>query len=525
MSKTWISVSVGLFVLFSLVAWRFQTKSSEAAQLQKQQDARKSAPASVTVVTAGPRAIAQGLDLVGTIESPFVLKLSPKEAGKILTISVREGDPVVPGQILAQLDPTQLDAQVLQLQANLNEARFKLAQATATQASNDTGIETSIRQQVASASSSEAQYEQSKQTLAAKLQADQNTVVDAEARLRSANAQAEGAKTALNSAKASLVNAKAKAARQQKLYEEGYAALQDAQDAQTAVTVQENVVQAAQEGVNSAQSGVVSAQAQLDAAKQTASVNKKKLQADLVAAEALVDQSRAGVDAARANQANSAAYRENVSALKASVSNADAQLREIQSRRSDLALRSTIEGVVTDRAADPGDFASPGQAVLTVQFLKWIYVVVSAPVDKAPFIRVGQEVTLTFDAFPGQTFKAPVEKIDPAADPQSRQFKFLIRLENPDRRFRPGMFAKVHAVTARVAANVVVPREAVKNGTVFVLKDDGTLSQRPVTTGLEDAEGYEVLEGVQAGDKVVTLTYSPLKDGQKAKVSAPGAKK
>lgn len=524
MKRTWLFAAVVGIVLVGLVIWRFQAKAADTAQLSKQQAARKSAAAMVSVETAGPRRIARGLDLVGSVESPFVVKLSPKETGKIASISVREGDEVVPGQVLARLDATQLDALVLQQQSAVAEAQSRLAQATVAQSSTATGVEAAIRQQQASVKSSQADFDQSRATLNVKIQSDQNAVTDAEARLRTAQSGLKSAQNQLDSAKANLDNAKAKSARAQKLYDQGYVSLQDVEDAQTLVRVQENYVKVAEQSVAAAQNGVASAKAQLSAAKQTADVNKQKLMADLTASDAKLDQSRASLEAASANRSQNAAYKESISALKAQVANAKAALAQAVSRRDDLSLRSSIKGTVTDRTADPGDLASPGNAILTVQFLEWLYVVASAPVDQSPAIKEGQTVQLTFDAFPGQTFDALIEKVNPAADPQSRQFSFRIKLDNPSGRFRPGMFAKVRVTTSFVDAPVVVPREAVQQGSVFVLEGSGTLSKRQVKTGQEDAANIEILSGVKAGERVVTLSYSPLKDGQSAKVGKLGPK-
>lgn len=524
MKRTWLLAGVAVAVIASLVVWRLQAKAADTSQLAKQQAARKSASAMVSVASAGPKQISQGLDLIGTVESPFVMKLSPKEAGKVLAMNVREGDTVAAGQALAQLDPTQLDAMVLQQQSAVSEARSKLAEAAVEQASNDSGVESAIRQQNASVRSSQADFDQVKATLKAKLQADQNDITDARARLKTAEANERAAKNALDSANANLENAQAKRDRAQKLYDQGYVALQDVEDARTAVRVQENFVKAANQGVASAANGVESAKAQLDAVVQTASVNKRKLEADITASDAKLDQSKASYDAATANRSQRQAYKENLAALRANVANAQAQLAQVQSRRADLVLRSPIKGVVTDRTADPGDVASPGQAVLTVQFLDWLYVTTSAPVDKSPFIKQGQSVQLSFGAFPDQFFNAVIEKVNPAADPQSRQFTFRIKLDNPALQFRPGMFAKVRVTTRLVKTEVSVPREAVKNGSVFVLGQDGKLAERKVKTGIEDSSSIEVLDGLKPGEQVVTLSYVPLRDGLNAKVGKPGGK-
>ncbi|MBS1714841.1 MAG: efflux RND transporter periplasmic adaptor subunit [Armatimonadetes bacterium] len=525
MKRTWVVASVVGAVVVGSVAWRLSTKAAEARALSAQQQSRKGAPAQVSTTVAGPRDVVQSVDLVGTVESPFVAKLSPRETGKITDVAVREGDDVTVGQALVRLDPAQLDALVLQQRSAVAEARSRLAQALVAEASNNVGIESSIRVQGAGVTSSRADLEQTRQTMGAKIQTDQNQISDANAKLRVTEAALKSSRAGLASAKANWSNAKSKSDRLSTLESKGYVSKQELDDARTEVTVQENLVRLAEEGVNQAEASVDSAKAQLDAAKQTAIVNKKRLGAELTAAEARNAQNQATWEAARANRGQTKAYRENIAALRAAVGSAEAELRQVESRRADLVLRSPIDGTVTARSSDLGDVAGPGQPVVTVQYLRWLYVTVSAPIGLAGSLKVGQTVDVRFDAVPGETLKAPVEKINPAADPVTRQFTFRIRIDNPARRFRPGMFAQVGVTTQRVRAAVVVPREAIKDGALFVLKKDGTVERRTVQTGSEDADVVQVTKGLEPGEEVVRLSYAPLRDGQKAKAAEAGAKK
>lgn len=511
---------VGTVVAFSLigaVAWRFAAKSNDTAQTAKAAQARKSSAAQVQTAVAGPAEVRQSLSLVGTLESPSVVNLSPKQANKILTVSVREGDAVGPGQALVTLDSSTIDAQVLQQRSNVSGAQSRLAQSAVAQGSTATGIEMTINQRLADVQSAQAEYDAARQTQNARLAADKESVVEGEAKVAQAKAGVNSAAANYNSAKASLDNAKAVAARQKRLYDQGYVSLQDLENAQTSVTLQENLLEGARQSQAVAESEVNSAKAQLNAINQTVNVNRKVVEASVTTAKAKLAQAQAAYKAAIANRSQTQAYRESVSALRSDVSSARAQLRGAEAQRNDLVLRSPIEGVVTARTANPGDLGTPGSPILTVQYIKWLFVTVSAPVDQSPNIRVGQFVSLGFDAFPGEHFSARVEKVNPFADPTSRQFTFRVRLENPAQRFRPGMFAKVELATKLVKAKVVVPREAVKDSKVFIVTSEGKVEQREVTTGLTDDSKIEILSGLEPGEKVVTLSYTPLRDGQKVK--------
>lgn len=507
---------IGTVALLGAVAWRFAAKGTDTAQTAKAAQARKGSPAQVQTTTAQPGEIRIGLSLVGTLESPSVVNLSPKQSNKILSVAVREGDWVKPGQALVTLDGSIVDAQVLQQRSNVSSARSRLAQSAVAQGSSATGVESAISQRLADVQSAQAEFDQTVQTQSAKLAADKESIAEADAKVAQAKAVVQSAIADLNSAQASLANARAIADRQKRLLDQGYVSLQDFQNAETNVTLQENLVESARQDLRVAESGVHSAQAQRNAVSQTVKVNQKVVESSVTTARAKLNQAKAGYRAATANRSQNDAYRESVSALRSDLSSAQAQLRGAEAQRNDLVLRSPIEGVVTARQANPGDLGTPGSSVLTVQYIKWLFVTVSAPVDQSANIREGQSVTLTFDAFPNQSFQARVEKVNPFADPASRQFTFRVRLDNPDLKFRPGMFAKVQIATRKTRAKISVPREAVKDGKAFVVKN-GVLEERDVTVGLQDDANVEILTGIEPGEKVVTLSYGTLRDGQKAK--------
>ncbi|MDR3692641.1 MAG: biotin/lipoyl-binding protein [Fimbriimonas sp.] len=120
--------------VIGLVIWRFALLHVSQAQVAGQRGA-SNAP-EVQVVAASSRLIVQKLQGVGDIESPQKVEVSPKSAGRIDYLNAREGDVVVPGQLLLKIDPSDLKGAMLQQQANLAEARARLAQAKLTQNSN-----------------------------------------------------------------------------------------------------------------------------------------------------------------------------------------------------------------------------------------------------------------------------------------------------------------------------------------------------------------------------------------------------
>jgi len=200
----------------------------------------------------------------------------------------------------------------------------------------------------------------------------------------------------------------------------------------------------------------------------------------------------------------------------------DAQLRNLRAQLSDLILRSPINGYVTARFMDPGSVVTAGQPVVTVQALRNIYVTTSVPEEIRPSIHVGTSATAAFDALPGRTFSGKVAQVNAAADPQSRQFLVRASFGNESHLIRPGMYCRIMLVTQVTHNAIVVPHEAIQNGpkgeTVSVVDDQSVVHVRPVRTGDKDAVGTAIVEGVQPGEKVVTISAQPLKDGQKVAI-------
>ena len=454
------------------------------------------------------------LQTVGNAESPYKIEIAPKTAGRIEMLQAREGDMVQAGQVLLKIDPSDLKGAVLQQEAAVAEARSRLAQAKITQGATNVGVASQIQQQQAGLSSSRANLGQAQKNLDAQIAA-------AEAQVSSAKSALANAKVVLERENATLRNVQIKYDRTFSMYKQGFIAAQDVDDAKTAVDVQKSAV-----GV--AQGQVVAAQSQLESQQQNALIVRSKGVADLAAAKAQETQSQATLRVAQANRAQTPAYKENLDALQAQVDAAAAQLQQAQARLSDTVIKSSIEGTVTARKADPGALASPGSPVLEVQYLEWLFVSAPIPTEAVGTIHEGQTANVTFDAMPGKVFKGQIVNLNFAADPQTRQFSFKVRLDNKEHALRPGMYARISVVTGEVDAKVVVPREAISTNsdglkTVTVIDTDNVAHIQPVKLGATDNKGSEVLEGVQARDQIVVLTFNALKDGQKVTPTAPGA--
>jgi RND family efflux transporter MFP subunit len=516
-----------LFLLVSiagvgaLIGWRLYDKAKDTQmQAQGRLAAAKSAPP-VTVAPAEIRDLVRTYVGVGTVVAPFNVKVAPKVSGRLDFLEVREGTPVKRGEVLARVDPSQIQAMVNQQQAAVAEAQSRLSQAQLMRSPNNVNVSSQIQQQTEAVASARADAEQARQTANSQVVAARAAVTDAQAKVDVATSAIKNAEATVRSSTANVSNSQAKYNRTYDLYKQGFIAAQDVDDAKTALHVEQETLNVSSTQLNSSKALLALAVSQKSSADQQLAITITKTKSDIAAADAKVNQAVAALKYARANRAQNPAYEQNLAALRSVVVAAQAQLRNVQSQLEDCVLRSPIDGFVTARYVDPGAIISPTQPVVAVQALRDIFVDTTAPEDIAGLLRPGQTTDIQFDGLPGRKYHSTITQITPAADPQSRLFPVRTTLTNRDAAVKPGMFARVSMVTNRIADAIVVPREAVQRtkteASVIVVDDRGIAQRRTVRVGAEDAKGIQILEGVSPKELVVTLSNGRIKDGQTVK--------
>lgn len=524
--KSIASASVIIVGILGLVGWRTVTKGQADQDAKKAAQARAKGPLTVQTSVAAPAVLESSMDIVGAFESPYVNKLTAKSAGRVVKIIHREGDSVKAGESLVVLDDAQAQGAFLSAQSALAEARSRLAQAQLTKASADISVSSQYRKDIASLQSTSADTTQVKLSIKDQIAAAQAAVDDANAKVGVAKANAASSQADLVTAQANQVNAQAKSDRQQDLYKQGYASKQDAEDAATAIDVAKANVEASKSKVLAAQAAVTSAQAALNSAKNQLQLAKNKAASDVIAANSRLVQARQSVQASQANQSQIAANQANISALQAQVSAAEGQVRQARAALNDINLKSSVNGAVTDRSVDEGSSVGGGQALMTVQFLDWLFLTAQVPAEAVPKLKQGEQQTFVVDGIEG-SFSGVVTVISPAADPTTRQVLVKLKVENKDHIFKPGQFAHIKLALTRRSAEVTVPIDAVQGegdaANVFTMGDDGKAHKVPVKVGYKSNDRVEILSGLSNGQKVIIVGTRPPKEGQDVKEA--GAKK
>jgi RND family efflux transporter MFP subunit len=175
-----------------------------------------------------------------------------------------------------------------------------------------------------------------------------------------------------------------------------------------------------------------------------------------------------------------------------------------------LVVPAPIDGVITERAANPGQVVAMGEALFTVTDLSEVWAVGDLYEQDFSHVRVGSDATLTTLAYPDLTRRGRVTYIDPKVDRQTRTAKVRVEVSNPEGRLRLGMYVTVTFSTPSREKVIVVPRAAVQTiggrHVVFVAVPDeaGKFLQRRVELGPLAGESYPVRKGLQPGEVVVT---------------------
>ena len=175
--------------------------------------------------------------------------------------------------------------------------------------------------------------------------------------------------------------------------------------------------------------------------------------------------------------------------------------------RAETTLVAPISGVVTKKMALQGAYATPEMPLYEIADLSTVWVQAQVYEHELSLVAVGQGADVTLAAYPNEVFNGRVVFIDPTLTPETRTARVRVELSNRDLRLKPGMYGDV---TIHVPAKSVlaVPREAVlDSGTrilAFLDRGEGRFEPREIKIG-RTSEGYtEVVEGLQAGDHVVT---------------------
>lgn len=205
-----------------------------------------------------------------------------------------------------------------------------------------------------------------------------------------------------------------------------------------------------------------------------------------------------------------------VEVARTNVANAESQLGLARQNLSYAIIPAPIDGYVSERPADLGEYVSPQQKVATIVRTNPLRIRIDIPEQAISAVRVGQSVSVTTSAWPDKNFAGRVARIAPNVSTTSRTLTVEAEIENSGGALKPGQFATVRILQERAEPAVLVPARAVVSeagvSRVFVIKD-GHAEQRLVQTGQTDGDLIEIKTGVAADEQVATTNLEQLSDG------------
>jgi RND family efflux transporter MFP subunit len=264
-----------------------------------------------------------------------------------------------------------------------------------------------------------------------------------------------------------------------------------------------------QDAYTSARAGLVSARNAADVAAKDLARNEKLLAAGAIA-ERDIDQSRRASIAAQA-----------------ALEDANSRLATAEKAYRSTTVTAPFSGVVSERPVSSGDVVQPGTALFTVVDPSSMRLEASVPAEQLASIRIGVPVNFTVSGYPGRQFVGRITRINPTADPTTRQVRIYVSIPNEGRALVGGLFANGRMSTA-TKMGLVVPQSAVDvRGSIpsVIRMRQGKAEKVPVKIGLTDktSETIEVLSGIQPGDTLLMGAAMGITPGTPVRISAPTA--
>lgn len=446
----WVMVSGLLVIATGCNFPKADAQSNNATGTQQAQ--AEAGPVAVNVAIASIGNVQEELEYTGTTQPYREVSLRSQVQAQLLDLTVDVGDPVSQGQTLARLNSAVQTATVAEAQAEVAALAAEVADA---------------------------------------------------------GTQVSDARTQVTRAATELQQARADFNRLRFLAQQGAISAQEAEQARTAVTTAEATLRSTQEQVRSRQQRVVAAQQRVEAQR--------------------------------------------------------AVVAQQQQQQSFTTLVSPVTGSVLERTSEPGNLVQAGNEVLRLGDFSQVKAVVQVSELELGNIRPGQTVEVRLDAFPQQTFRGRVSRISPAADPVARLIPIEVTLPNPDGRIGSGLLARVIFNQQTNRTRVVVSESALQInqstrggqpsqsnppsasnsaspnsdrppsipsqtpsqpnnnpnlprdiGTLFVVTEsDSTpkVTSRSVTLGRRGDGLVEIISGIEDGDRYITRSSRPLKNG------------
>jgi HlyD family secretion protein len=507
----------------------------------------------------------------GSIEPLRKVDVKSKAGGRISRLFVDAGAIVQQGQVIATIDPQEINSQVEGLRAQMAgaEARAESASKSVTYQTSQTS--TGIDQYVHSLAAARARVRQAEAESRVQPRLTKQAIAAAQSSLESAIAQAQAAQENLNlmtstthpqavvsaqsaydTAVAQETNTGASLKRQKNLFARGFVSQQALDTAQTDYDVARAHTREVKERLDrikqansieelnlksqlaSAQSLVRQSQANLDQASTNVSPEMK--QRELESASAAYAQAKAQLDAARAGKTQDLMRQDDAAAAQAEVRHLQNELNQVLVQQHDTTIRATMTGMITKRYVEQGELVtsaigsfSQGTAIYQLADLATMLIRINVNEVDIDKVKVGMPAEVTVDAAKGALFHGHVRKVSPSSSDSSAagsstaapaagasqtviRFPVEVQLDASDARLKPGMSARCSIICSRRRDVLRLPSNCITGA-------GAASTVRVVTSAVKEGKPVEttaprpVTIGLR-GDDFVEITGG-VKEGEK----------
>jgi multidrug efflux pump subunit AcrA (membrane-fusion protein) len=173
-----------------------------------------------------------------------------------------------------------------------------------------------------------------------------------------------------------------------------------------------------------------------------------------------------------------------------------------------LELKAPIDGVITERNATVGELVDRSKTVYTISDPTQLWAIAEVKERDFAAVKLDQDATFTVLAYPDAKFHGKVVLIGNQVESGSRTVEVRIAVDNADGRLKTGMFADVEIVTTILDQALLIPDRALETDRdkqiVFVALESNKFEKRVVRLGLAQSGRVQILDGVKAGENVVT---------------------
>ena len=205
---------------------------------------------------------------------------------------------------------------------------------------------------------------------------------------------------------------------------------------------------------------------------------------------------------------------------------AEAQAASAEDRLETATLKAPVGGIVSALHAQAGDRVDNGKPVLSIVDNRVLELEASVEAQWLRELRIGRTVWLTVSQAGGDTITGRIARINPSADPATRQVRLYVDVPNGAGRLVGGLFVSGHAVVAEARDVVTVPPAAVRSEgerqeTVVYVVARQIVARRPVTVGLRDTERglVEIKSGLEPGEVVIVGPIENVADGMRVELA------